>query len=417
MLNRHSPITTAEYDSRLFNKINQLRRFKIKPNPYTADEYVNSMDNSSKRNYYRRVLLDIRCGKRISSVVCPFTKLEKCSTDKYKAPRLIQGRHPTFNIVYGSYIKPLERGLKHRLQFGKGTYDQIAAKVHTLSKRYKYYTELDHSTFDAHVTTEMLKLVHKFYLSCYDNDNNLRKLCKRTINNFCVGRHGEKYTIKGTRMSGDVDTALGNSLINYHILKSCLSDFKIRGEVIVNGDDSVLFTHEPIPTEQFTKRLRAYNMESKVAHTSTSIHTISFCRTKLVYHPDGSPTMAFDPDRLRDIYGMSHRRYPPKQYERYCRLIHHTNHFININSPVKYQWQTLTSKTIDIKELIIIDPKLARIFLRNHNNRPWPSETLTPSFIEAYPNFKLFKRMQISYPAQIQRTIIINHNNKELTTL
>nr|AZS32321.1 hypothetical protein 2 [Crane fly tombus-like virus 3] len=100
------------------------------------------------------------------------------STSKYKAPRLIQGRHPTFNLAYGRYIKPLEKSLKIDRHFGKGNYDDIGKKVHYFGKKYKYYTEGDHTTFDSHVTREMLQLCHRFYSRCYKQNRELHKLCK-----------------------------------------------------------------------------------------------------------------------------------------------------------------------------------------------------------------------------------------------
>jgi len=107
--------------------------------------------------------------------------------------------------------------------------------------------ECNHSTFDAHVTIEMLEMTHRFYNSYHRNHNSeIQKYSRMTLINKCQNRNGDRYKIVGTRMSGDVDTSLGNSLINYAILKEAISIFKVKGDVIVNGDDSIIFLNEPI---------------------------------------------------------------------------------------------------------------------------------------------------------------------------
>jgi len=89
------------------------------------------MPTSRKRNEYSKALSRIRAGERISSRVTPFTKIEKMPLNKYKAPRMIQARDITFNIIYGyRYIKVLENKLtkthKYKYLFGKGTQNETA---------------------------------------------------------------------------------------------------------------------------------------------------------------------------------------------------------------------------------------------------------------------------------------------------
>lgn len=415
LANRHLPVTLPEYDSRLFVRQRFLRQFKTKCRPWTYDEYINSIDDTTKRNFYRKVYAGMQQGQPIRAYISPFTKLEKVSTTGYKPPRLIQGRHPTFNLAYGRYIKCLERRLKHRIQFGKGTYDQIGAKVEKLRRRWKYYMECDHTSFDAHVTVDMLRLIHQFYLSCFSDDRELRELSRRTINNNAYSRNGETYKIRGTRMSGDVDTSLGNSLLNYYILRSALDDLGIESEVIVNGDDSIIFTNVPLDPATLTAQLRRYNMDSRPGVLTQNIHKIEFCRTRLVYHPNGHPTMMFDYKRLRSIYGMTYKHYTMKQYMEYLKLIQHCNFMINNNSPIRFEW-TPNLHT----QLIIDDRQLKRVFDKQLSNKLWETNVITPSVLEAYPDFKLGHKVPL-YNNRLKnyksKNIIINHSIKELTIL
>lgn len=154
---------------------------------------------------------------------------------------MIQARDTSFNIMYGRFIKPLElrvtKYAKNKKNFGKGNYDEVARRIMQHRNKWKYYTEIDHKTFDAHVTVDMLKLTHRFYIHCYpDHERELRLLANKTLTNKCRSRNNDKYVVKGTRMSGDVDTAFGNSLLNYGILKEALSMMNMRCDAIVNGD-------------------------------------------------------------------------------------------------------------------------------------------------------------------------------------
>nr|AZS32325.1 hypothetical protein 1 [Hypsignathus monstrosus tombus-like virus 1] len=411
-LNRHKPQRLPEYDPSLFANDRILRDIIRKPTKWTHEQYIDSMDRPEKRRVYTEASRMVRDEGRVISRITPFTKLEKVKTDKYRAPRLIHSRHATFNIEYGSYIKPLERSLKPDKHFGKGTYDQIAAKIAGLASKYKYYTAGDHSSFDAHNLREHLQLCHRFYAKCYDNDKYLRKLSRRTLRNKCSTRHGESYILDGGRMSGDVDTGFGNCIVNLYILRSVLSDLGYKGDAIVNGDDFILFSTARIDIARFGERLRSYNMECKLVDSATNISTVEFCRTKLVYHPDGHPTMAFDPDRLKAIYGCTFHRYSDSNYLRYLQNVQHANWSINQNSPVHRQWRPL-----DRPRVSILEKDRLHVLKKQSTNRPYTWDYLTPSFIEAYPNYQIDKPLVPIYkqPPDQCAFYIFNHMSKLVT--
>lgn len=255
---------------------------------------------------------------------------------------MIQARHQTFNIEYGRYIKKIEESLtkhpKYGVHFGKGNYDQIAAKITKLAVKYPYYTELDHKEFDAHVTPEMLSLTHLYYQNVYrcgEIKKSIRQLAKQTINNKCKTRDGDRWFVRGTRMSGDVDTSLGNSLINYAIIKELISRLGLKGTVIVNGDDCIIFTNKPVDINQALQILLEFNMESKIPKPSTkNINTVEFCRTKLVIRDDGTPTMMIDPERIVRIFGMTYSLVGDRYYMDYIREVAYCNAIINAGNPL-----------------------------------------------------------------------------------
>lgn len=222
---------------------------------------------------------------------------------------MIQARKPIFNIHYGKFIKPLEKKVtKHgrfRDHFGKGSPDEIANRISKLSLKWQYKTEGDHTTFDAHITKELLELTHKYYAACYNNNAELKRLSKRTIINKCRSRHGDKYTVEGSRMSGDVDTSFGNSIINIAILSELMYRLGINGEYIVNGDDFILFTNKPVNIRMAEAILRTMNMETKMKESTENIHNVEFCQTKLVLTAEGRYTTMKHIRKTVEKFGMT----------------------------------------------------------------------------------------------------------------
>jgi len=308
---------------------------------------------------------------------------------------MIQARHISFNIEYGCFIKPLEIHLsktsKHSLHFGKGNYDQIAARIDKLRRKYRYYTELDHDSFDAHITQQMLSLTHKFYLSCYHHNPHLRMLSKRTLVNFCKTRQGDTYTVSGTRMSGDVDTSLGNSLINYAILKELLFRLGLKGEIVVCGDDSIIFTNQPVPIEEALAILRTMNMNSKMPKESTlNIHTVDFCKTKFVIRNDGTPTMMFDPDRLYSSFGMTHKLIPPQFYPTYLYEVAYCHGLTHSNTPLGFAWLDLCETNIHCRDMFqkpkFVDVEYLQAVERQRKAEISTRDGFTDTMFIAYPD-------------------------------
>lgn len=397
-----------------------LTKFIRTVQPWTRQQYVDNIPNPSKRKSYQDCLDRLEQGGKIYSRVTPHNKIEKFkatkgNTFRYKAPRLIQARDQTFNIECGRYIKPLEQLLKlSSPNFAKGNYDEIGRRVEKLARKYKYYTEADHKTFDAHVTPEQLKLTHKFYLRCFKNDKTLESLLKKKIKNRIKTRDGTTWTVHGTRMSGDVDTSLGNSLINYAIIKQVLQNLRIDGDAIVNGDDSIIFTNEPIDTSLARMMFALYNQETEIGESQTNIHRVEFCRTRLVYPATGKPTMMMDPDRLNDVFGMTHKNIRLKDYDDYLINVKLANATINRNTPLGYYWNT-GERPKSNKHL---DFDLLRVLEREKFNQCSTTE-ITVSMFLAYPNLseslKTTQKLVKMHKPRIKSTSwMIDHDNQTL---
>lgn len=217
-----------------------------------------------KAMQYQRALasLDDRPLRRVDSYIKGFVKAEKL-TDPLKDPRLIQYRGPRYNIELGNYLKAFEHDLYHVRGTGvlsrwfpnqrlivKGM-NPVARAAH-LSKCWNSLKKpvqlaLDCSRFDGHVTEEVLKLEHKVYLKCFKNDALLQKLLMWQRNNKGFTKDGVKYEVRGNRMSGDMNTALGNCVLMVMMLGAALKemgvptrDFRLADD----GDDCCLMVEE-----------------------------------------------------------------------------------------------------------------------------------------------------------------------------
>lgn len=442
-VNRHKPIHLPEYNARKNDKLFKfVRKLIVRQQPWTEEQYIESITNAQKKKQYQQALEQLKVDGRPRSYVQPFTKVEKMSLiKKYKAPRMIQGRHKTHNIAYGKFVKPLEKTVSKYNKntnkfFGKGDYDTQARKIAAMAKKYKYYTECDHSTFDAHVTEEQLRMSHRYVKQCFEHKyhKEIEKLQAKMVTNKTFARSGDKYTVTGTRMSGDVDTGFGNCLINYAILKSTLKDMNMEGEAIVNGDDSIIFTNEPIDTKLAEAHFKTYNMETKVNKSVTDIHQVEFCRTKLVINSEGQPTMMIDPERLTDIYGMQYRCRKEKKYHQYLLETALCNAMINKNNPIGILWAKHFNINISESKAKISDDTLLTLDLLEKDKilklqslmpQNTSTEQITPSMYTAWKSIahieediKKLASIVTNKTYKFKLTacnVVIDHDNKSVT--
>lgn len=184
-----------------------------------------------------------------------FLKAEKINFSKKPdpAPRVIQPRLPRYNVVVGRYLKPLEHKIYRALAKMHGS--TVVAKGLTIdetgrliaSKWHKFNQPvaigIDASRFDQHVSEQALEWEHAIYNKIFESDE-LAQALKWQIHNIGYARCKDgciKYSKIGSRMSGDMNTALGNCLLMCCLIISYLDSKNIEYDFINNGDDAVLF--------------------------------------------------------------------------------------------------------------------------------------------------------------------------------
>lgn len=120
--------------------------------------------------------------------------------------------------------------------------------------------------------------------------------------------------VAGTRMSGDYDTALGNTMINWLVLRSWLNKAKIKGQMLIDGDDSVIIIersdYKKLDFDHFGKM--GFITKIEVVH---ELHQVEFCQSK--YLPSSNPIFSRNPRRALSHMMISLRKYHGDQWLRY----------------------------------------------------------------------------------------------------
>jgi len=242
-----------------------------------------------------------------------FIKNERMSPydpDNLKPPRMIQARNTRFTLVLGRRLKPVEEwmyGNKSpgplRHLFGKCMNTlSLGNRLYNLGEQSNVdgvaldgplvYILNDFSRYDSTASACLIRAEYELYRSlgpAYSTDPMMKFLERAQINNRCRTRGGIKYSSAGRRMSGDYNTALGNTIINYLANESLCAMLRIPYDASFNGDDSVLCLRE--------RDLEAYLATAKQHFLRLGLlakpvvvrdlHEVDYCQGKLVKTQEG----------------------------------------------------------------------------------------------------------------------------------
>lgn len=304
--------------------------FHLTPISYHA--VVNKYDCYKKTKMINAlILLRTRGLQTCDSRVRLMLKQEKVF-DLNKPPRAIQYRRTEYNIALAAYLFPYEHALYHH---DDGRYPSFA-KSYNLEDRAKLIQlkwnkfmkpivyQMDYSKFDSHVTEQHLKCEHAMYLDAYGGDRHLAWLLKQQLTNIGITKHGTRYVTKGKRMSGDMNTGLGNSLINYLVLRRMTE----HAEYFIDGDDCLLITESRTKVDFNVPR--QYGFELKVK-TTDKLSGVSFCSTNLMV---STCMMVREPEIVVSKHATTFRRLHPDSYRRLLRSIGECEVAVNRGVPV-----------------------------------------------------------------------------------
>jgi len=227
-----------------------------------------------------------------------FVKAEKLNFDLKNdpAPRVIQPRSPRFNVEVGCFLRPLE----HKLY---GAIDKLF-KSPTIMSSYNAFTQakllkskwdkfpnptcvgIDASRFDQHVSVQALEFEHGVYNAIFKSPK-LAWLLKLQIDNHGIARAADgyfKYNVRGSRMSGDMNTSMGNKLLMCLMSLSYLDSIHIPYEFANNGDDCLIFLDRKHLKKlgNLDKYYRGFGFDIVREDPVYEFEHIEFCQTKPV---------------------------------------------------------------------------------------------------------------------------------------
>ncbi len=271
--------------------------------PLSEQQFVETF-TGRKRQMYERVMEEEchrPCIERDAHIQ-PFVKFEKVDIKKKAdpVPRVVSPRKPRYNIALGRFLRPIEEKIFKAINavFGGPTifkgYDAFK-QGRLMREAWDQFDDpvafgLDASRFDQHVSHPMLEWEHSIYLRCFPKHYRaeLAKLLSWQLANKCHShtRDGSiRYTTRGVRMSGDMNTSLGACLImtglvyTYGVLKS------VKFRLINNGDDCVIICNR----SDYSKFDDIHNHFRKAGFTLTRepvvdvFEQIEFCQTHPIF--------------------------------------------------------------------------------------------------------------------------------------
>jgi hypothetical protein len=276
-----------------------LFSFGLKPTRLTPEEFVD-LYKGRKRTIYDNALPEFYNGVKHSHArLSAFVKAEKV---KEGSPRAIQPRSPVYNIGLGVYLKHIEHTLYRSIArvYGQKMVVSKGYNVVDLGERiaemwYEIedpcFVGFDASRFDMHVSVDALQWEHSIYLALYDYDPELARLLRMQLTNYGVGYCDDgkiKYRVDGRRMSGDMNTALGNCLIACAIVHAFMNGLRVPYRFINNGDDcGVIVNREDVSLlDGISHHFELFGFRLEVEQPVYELEHLEFCQMNPVF--DGS---------------------------------------------------------------------------------------------------------------------------------
>lgn len=249
-----------------------------------------------------------------------FVKFEKTNftAKKNPVPRAINPRDPRYHVSLSLYLKRIEKlvfkhldylwmcpygGVRKTVMKGLNALERAKA-IHDKWRRFTNPVAIgvDASRFDQHVSVDALEFEHKIYKTYFvgKHKDALAKLLSKQLSNQLVGRTQDgnlTCRIDGKRMSGDVNTSLGNTLLMCAMMLSLRDKLMIDFEFINDGDDGVIIC-ESLHSQRLFNSIHphclqfGFNMVCE--EPVSSIERIEFCQSKPVALDVGQYIMVRD---------------------------------------------------------------------------------------------------------------------------
>lgn len=309
------PLPTVEGLDIMRLGLEAIVRHLPKTTAISYGEVLAPFSGQRKAKYSRAVDRVLEWGFSARMAGCTmFIKNEKLMPLKVNPdPRAIQFRDPRFCVEISRYLKPIEKHLYElhgvagsslppdRL-VGKGL-NQVERAMTLLRKVSRFarpvVLSLDLSRFDQHVAAEVLRMEHAVYLRC-NNDPYFAWLLSLQVHNLVRTASGWRYRTNGKRMSGDMNTALGNCILMIMMVVGfCLKHLPTkRWDLFDDGDDCLLIVEEEdlrTVLETAPPTFLSFGQELKIEKIARSFAAISWCQSSPIEYLPGKWKFVRDP--------------------------------------------------------------------------------------------------------------------------
>jgi hypothetical protein len=217
------------------------------------------------------------------------------------APRLIQPRTARYNLAVGVFIKPIEHVLYSHIDellegiLGEPTIMKsrnLRQRAMILEKKWNDFNKpvgipLDASRFDQHVSIPLLEIEHSLYLKFFSGSDRNRLGWLLNMQLVNEGFAGElRYRVSGCRMSGDMNTALGNCVLMCLMCKCYRTFTGLKMKFMNDGDDCVLICeaeHEQRVRDTCHEFFWGFGMDMSIGTTAHCLEEVEFCQAQPVW--------------------------------------------------------------------------------------------------------------------------------------
>lgn len=267
--------------------------------PCDVEDFPNLYTGRKKTVYQHAVAsLRTRAVDIRDALLTAFVKAEKMLR---KVARIIQPRGARYNVGVGVYLKPHEGTFYRAINdvwgekvVAKGLNASEVGKLicHKWNKFHRTVAVMvDAKRFDQHFSVDTLRYEHSIYNPVFQSEE-LAEYLSWQINNQGVGYCPDgklKYRVEGCRMSGDMNTSLGNTLLMCAMAYSYKEHKNIPCSFVNNGDDCVFFMEERY-VDRFTQGFNEYFLElgfqMQVEEPVRELEHVDFCQCRPIF--DGS---------------------------------------------------------------------------------------------------------------------------------
>ncbi len=308
----------GEFKRRILHNIESIE-------PLSTKQFVDTYVGRKRKLYERAVKsLEEKPLRKADAYIKAFIKDEKTDfgSKPNACPRIIQPRSPRFNVAVGVYLKPMEKALYRAIACvyrGVTVFKGLngVRRGYELRRKWDRFDHpvavgVDASRWDQHCSREVIDWEHSLEEAIFPQMKQFNDM--RKVNRvYAQCDDGEvHYQVEGCRMSGDMDTAMGNCLLMCAITWTVMKDLQLeKYEYVNDGDDGVLIVERSeleVLRQGFVKEFGKYGYTMKWESETEVFEEIEFCQCQPVY--DGERyVMCRKPMRTLMTNGVTLKRY------------------------------------------------------------------------------------------------------------